>query len=578
MTNARGGKREGAGRKPTGRNTKVLRLDADLADYLNAFLKVHSSAEVINRLQQSNTEQGSGGDGEQRRQGDGEQGSRGVVGATASASKPDGETKNPLRERLGDEAAGVLPGPIEDVEIKRAKAQPQTPSLNSDQQRAIALLTRWWNGNERMASLSGAAGTGKTFCIGHWLNSLKRPDAIFLAPTHKAKKMLQQSLAAAGTSYPVYTVAQGLGKQPVISEKGDEEFVTKKADLVSNTDLVIVDEAGMVSDEDFHELAERSARILWLGDRFQLPPIGEAEALAFSDPRIQYRAELTQIMRYSGYLAEACQQLRDGVKQGKIYPIVPDGKQIIALPRKEWFEKAITLFQSPEFETNSSYCRMLAFRNAVVDTCNQRIKPAIYGHSHTFFKNQKLIATKPIQRLHGFVESRSSRGKTKIRTEWQILATNSEELLVTADPEIRPITAEDLAFAPPEVMSLIGTSIISFPVVGESGLEFQCLVLTEEAKNQSIKIVAEIKRQRNLSKSQRAALAYLYRFGDEAKDIFALTVHKSQGSTYNHVFIDIKDIMRPPLPSPKEDSEPDIRHRLIYTAISRASEQVYLAK
>ncbi|WP_199245597.1 hypothetical protein [[Phormidium] sp. ETS-05] len=161
MTKARGGKREGAGRKPTGRNTKVLRLDADLADYLSAFLKVHSSAEVMNRLQQINTEPGSGGAGEQ--------GSKGAVGATASASEPDGETKNPvgecfaLTERLGDEEDGSLPGPIEDVEVRRAKAQLQTPTLNSDQQRAIALLTRWWNGNERMASLSGAAGTGKTF-------------------------------------------------------------------------------------------------------------------------------------------------------------------------------------------------------------------------------------------------------------------------------------------------------------------------------------------------------------------------------------------------------------------------------
>ena len=210
MTKARGGKREGAGRKPTGRQTKVLRLDADLADYLSAFLKVHSSAEVINLLQQGNTELRSGGAGNS-------------VGATASAPKPDGETKNPVRgcfalpERLGDEAAGLLPGPTEDVEIKRAKAQLQTPTedveikrakaqlqtgptLNEDQQRAIDLLTRWWNGNEKMASLSGAAGTGKTFCIGHWLNSLKRPDANFLAPTHKAKKMLQQSLAAARTS------------------------------------------------------------------------------------------------------------------------------------------------------------------------------------------------------------------------------------------------------------------------------------------------------------------------------------------------------------------------------------------
>ena len=64
--------------------------------------------------------------------------------------------------------------------------------------------------------------------------------------------------------------------------------------------------------------------------------------------------------------------------------------------------------------------------------------------------------------------------------------------------------------------------------------------------------------------------------GDNLKDVFCSTVHKSQGSTYNHIFLDLKDILKTSQNKYRNASYLDDRPKLLYTAVSRASEKVYL--
>ena len=97
--------------------------------------------------------------------------------------------------------------------------------LNEDQEIAIKVLNNWFSSYDRIATLSGASGTGKTFTVGHWIKQLKNVTNItFLAPTHKAKNVLMKSLFSCGLNFQVYTVAQALGKQPIIDDKGKEKF------------------------------------------------------------------------------------------------------------------------------------------------------------------------------------------------------------------------------------------------------------------------------------------------------------------------------------------------------------------
>ena len=224
---------------------------------------------------------------------------------------------------------------------------------------------------------------------------------------------------------------------------------------------------------------------------------------------------------------------------------------------------AVRLFKSSEFDSDTSFCRWLAFRNAQVNSCNKNLKRLIYGHSEPFFKGQKLIASRPVTRL---VSSKDDKGR--LRTEWKILATNSEEMEVVSEVVERAIIFDDLAHAPGLCRSLSGT-ITTFECLTESGNRFQSLILHKDALDSKQKHFSTAKASWN-----KKAMKFLYGWGDELKDIFALTTHKGQGSTFNHVFVDVEDILK--RSSRAKPGEKDMRPQMLYTAFSRASERVYL--
>ena len=49
---------------------------------------------------------------------------------------------------------------------------------------------------------------------------------------------------------------------------------------------------------------------------------------------------------------------------------------------------------------------------------------------------------------------------------------------------------------------------------------------------------------------------------------YALTIHKSQGSTYRNVYVDARDIRR--------SGDPDIAYRLLYTGLSRPTDKAII--
>ncbi|WP_375339935.1 C-terminal helicase domain-containing protein [Okeania sp. KiyG1] len=66
----------------------------------------------------------------------------------------------------------------------------------------------------------------------------------------------------------------------------------------------------------------------------------------------------------------------------------------------------------------------------------------------------------------------------------------------------------------------------------------------------------------------RKVLKLLYNLGDSYKDLYASTVHKAQGVSIRHCFVYLDDLLL----------SKTIPHALLYTAFSRASEQLYIIK
>ena len=143
---------------------------------------------------------------------------------------------------------------------KISKIISEDRSLNSQQCDALSHLLLASSG---LRILKGRAGTGKSHVLGKLASiaSYSRVNVIGLAPTHKAKQELEQ-----------------VGYKTCDTIKG---FLFKlhnnRADLPKNS-LIVIDEAGMVGNDDYSELlrvaAARSCNVILAGDERQLSSVG----------------------------------------------------------------------------------------------------------------------------------------------------------------------------------------------------------------------------------------------------------------------------------------------------------------
>ena len=137
-----------------------------------------------------------------------------------------------------------------------------------------------------------------------------------------------------------------------------------------------------------------------------------------------------------------------------------------------------------------------------------------------------------------------------------------------------------------DLMALVSDSYTLFEVENPEGFSYYASVLsqdTEKKKQSLIKTLLEKLKgavDRKKKQNVKKALSFLYKLGDQYSDLYCSTVHKSQGSSINHVFVDIEDLMEPPYVTKKREvkQSKDMRPSLLYTAFSRAREKLYLVR
>ena len=162
--------------------------------------------------------------------------------------------------------------------------------------------------------LRGSAGTGKTTLAGAIVRAMTRlgQKLVLLAPTGRAAKVF--SLNA---GHPAYTIHRRIYRQ---KSAGDLSAFNLNVNLGRDT-LFIVDEASMISNQGLGDSAfgsgcllddlmqfvysGQNCRLVLVGDRAQLPPVGEEESPALSGDVIRayglqvYECDLRQVLRQS---------------------------------------------------------------------------------------------------------------------------------------------------------------------------------------------------------------------------------------------------------------------------------------
>lgn len=172
--------------------------------------------------------------------------------------------------------------------------------LSKRQKRAIDKISDWVSdGDEQTLSLGGYAGTGKTTLI-KYLDEYDDRVAI-VSFTGKAVSVLHQKGVKRATTLH-HLIYRPCGED----DEGDVVFTTKGH--IGPVELVIVDEASMISKRLHDDLENVANKILYIGDHGQLEPIGYDPGIMrnpdFRLERIHRQAKGSEIIRYAHHVRE----------------------------------------------------------------------------------------------------------------------------------------------------------------------------------------------------------------------------------------------------------------------------------
>ena len=184
-------------------------------------------------------------------------------------------------------------------------ARPALPfALTQGQEQAMAMGRRVMaSGGHACGILAGYSGTGKTTVLKVFAQEFGIP--LVITPTGKAALRVREAtgLGACTIHRWIYKVVEDL-------KTGGVKFVRKNSEEIEKppSRLIVLDEASMVSAEiwrDVYSVCEQhDLRLICVGDAFQLPPVQERNAPAFSLLSPEFarelgaeRVEMTEVTR-----------------------------------------------------------------------------------------------------------------------------------------------------------------------------------------------------------------------------------------------------------------------------------------
>lgn len=150
--------------------------------------------------------------------------------------------------------------------------------LSADQSSVMTDLTAWLRGrSNQFITVGGYAGTGKTTLLSvlrHYIHEIyPKYRVAFACYTGKASQVLKQKLVSQNALYPkdFSGTLHSLMYTAVTDEEGKIILWQKNDELPY--DLIIIDEASMVTSEIWKDISSYGLPMIAAGDHGQLPPI-----------------------------------------------------------------------------------------------------------------------------------------------------------------------------------------------------------------------------------------------------------------------------------------------------------------
>lgn len=165
----------------------------------------------------------------------------------------------------------------------------------------------------------GGPGSGKTTTLSFLLQLIiadyGRQSVAVVAPTGKAAVRAGESLRARGVDLAATTIHRVLEIGRNGHDDGGWGFLRNRYTPLEQR-FVIVDESSMVDVQlmaDLLEACTDGTQVLFVGDPYQLPPVGHGAPLRdLLASRVVSVGELTEIRRNSGSIVRACASIKSG--------------------------------------------------------------------------------------------------------------------------------------------------------------------------------------------------------------------------------------------------------------------------
>lgn len=423
-------------------------------------------------------------------------------------------------------------------------------------------------------TLTGKAGTGKTTLIQEVIREIAKDNPyqrfVVSALAHKAVQVIYGKTKKSSKFVSASTVASLLGMK-LDQETGEFKQVKGGKAKIKPDSILFVDEASMLNEQNIECLMDAAIRakskVIFLGDPGQLPPIRTRELVkygtdslspVFKTQKDEYSAGLTERVRQgegSPILDYADTFWNYNTTEGQTDKRVNDedmsrvenAQGSIEFINEQQADKIVPLFKQAVETNNPSLIKVVAYHNNTVKQWNQIIRRKVYGDEYS---------PNP---LPGDILMMTDTYNDPASDDAKPLLFNSEDISVISTGPIRTVYRVQLMDA--TIKDARG-KIITVPLIIPTQKNIA------EFNNNKRLLWNEAQKYKNTDRGKyKRALDMYWSYGTEWAHVeygYAITSHKSQGSTYDVSIVDSADINSNGFMS-------DIsKARSIYTAITRA--------
>ncbi|WP_277065229.1 ATP-dependent DNA helicase [Prevotella aurantiaca] len=443
-----------------------------------------------------------------------------------------------------------------------------------DQRKALQTFARFMTDRSENAVmiLRGSAGTGKTSLAGAIVKAVIRLrfKVSLLAPTGRAAKVfsLNAGLSASTIHRKIYREKAFNGADGQFSLNNnmfrDMLFMVDEASMISFSQSNTTFGSGRLLDDLVQYVYSSGAncRLLLIGDKAQLPPIGEEESPALRSDVLKsyglevYECDLNEVLRqsqHSGILwnATAIREMITRNTATQLPKIKLKGfADISIVPGNELIERLASSYSAVGIDETMVITRS----NKRANIFNQGIRNTILGREEELTTGDLVMVVK-----NKYLEKDRS-------TDISFIA-NGDHAVIRRVRNIRELYGFRFADASLEFPDYNNTELDTVVVLDT--LTTEAPALTREQNDKLFQSVmedyADVPRKADRMKQLRDDAyfnAMQIKFG------YAVTCHKAQGGQWAHIYLD-QGYMT------DEILTPDYIHWL-YTAFTRATEHLYL--